>query len=105
MSKARILKKIICPNCGAEYLPCEIFYPRYIFGEYKYIPKDANGKILGDDSLFVANNSENYKCDYCNTTFTAFVNMTFSTNIISAVDFSHDYETVINTADVTLDEE
>ena len=26
------LEKIICPKCGREYLPAEIYYPNFFFG-------------------------------------------------------------------------
>ena len=31
---------IICPNCGAEYLPAEIFLPDSFLGKHKTINKN-----------------------------------------------------------------
>lgn len=58
------MKKIVCPNCGAEYFPQEIFIMS-CFNEHKIV-KDETGKIL--NTLEVDTN-ESYKCDYCNKTF------------------------------------
>ena len=54
--------KIVCPVCGREYLPEEIFVPC----KPKNIVRD-NGKILGytGDSF---NLKETYKCDGCDAT-------------------------------------
>ena len=60
------MNKVICPNCGAEYAPQEIF----LFNSFNNskIIKDEEGKIL--DNLDFDDN-ESYKCDYCNKTFFA----------------------------------
>ena len=58
------MKKIKCPDCGAEYLPAEIFYPDEFFGKPNSIEKDVYGKLLffnGNDM----NLTETYRCDYC----------------------------------------
>ena len=44
----RIVEKIqyiTCPNCGAEYLPCEIYYPNSFLGESRQVDK-VKGKIV-----------------------------------------------------------
>ena len=66
------MNKLVCPNCGAEYAPQEIF----LFNTFNVskIVKDENGKIL--DSLIFDDN-ESYRCDYCNKTFYAKMNIDF----------------------------
>ena len=56
-------KLIVCPNCGAEYSPFEVYVPSNYFYDYVPIDKDENGKILENlDFDF----NEDYQCDYCN---------------------------------------
>ena len=40
------LNIIICPNCGAEYLPAEIFLPDSFLGRPGVVDKDSSGKII-----------------------------------------------------------
>lgn len=59
--------KIICPICGAEYLPVEIFMPEEFFGRPTEIIRDPADKIeffLGKGM----NLNENYVCDSCGAT-------------------------------------
>ena len=74
------MKKIICPNCGAEYLPAEIFYPDSLVGEPKDIEKDMQGKILYFGGTTI-NPEEEYICDYCKRKMTVFANISFNTNV------------------------
>lgn len=66
------MNKIICPNCGAEYAPQEIFVMSN-FSNPRII-KDENGKILDDLSY---DKNEYYKCDYCDKTFYASMDISF----------------------------
>ncbi len=70
--------KIICPHCGAEYLPAEIFYPNHFLGKPKHITKDAFGKL----KFYVGNMdlNETYICDYCNTRLHVAAKVSFSVN-------------------------
>lgn len=70
------MNKIVCPNCGAEYAPQEIFILT-LFNN-KHIVKDEGGKILDDLAI---DDKEVYKCDYCNNTF--FVDMNIDFNVYS----------------------
>lgn len=55
---------IVCPYCGAEYLPAEIFYPDEFMGKPSRIEKDEKGKIqIAPNSDM--NLKESYVCDYC----------------------------------------
>lgn len=67
------MKKIICPNCGAEYAPQEIFLMN-TFNNTDII-KDEKGSILTDLSF---DDDEIYKCDYCNQTFHVTMNIEFN---------------------------
>ena len=57
-----------CPYCEAEYLPGEIFLPRYFLGEPKDVERDYAGKLLYYDGL-EQDLKESYTCDYCKETF------------------------------------
>ena len=70
------LPKIICPVCGQEYLPSEIFDPEAVFGKQYDITKSESGEIkfyLGDDPDL----EEEYICDSCNTKLKITMNMSF----------------------------
>lgn len=89
------MKKIICPNCGAEYLPVEIFIPQSFFGNIKDVERDEHGKIIefiGDDMDI----KESYKCDYCSKKFTIDTNVEFNVESSSA-SIDSTYTTKINT--------
>lgn len=60
---------IRCPECGTEYLPSEIFYPKYFFGKPLDIYKDEKGQILGINGTEM-DTVETYICDKCNHEFT-----------------------------------
>ena len=32
MKQDKKIELIICPHCGTEYLPAEIYYPKHFFG-------------------------------------------------------------------------
>lgn len=71
-------KKIICPKCGTQYLPGEIYLPKQFLGQPKYVERDFSGKILfadgGDMCL-----KETYMCDKCDTIFEVVANIQFNT--------------------------
>ena len=57
-------KVISCPVCGREYVPSEIFVPKYFMGTIKDKMLDENGKI----ELFNGTDmdlEETYICDGC----------------------------------------
>ena len=45
------VEKIVCPQCGMEYLPAEIYLPNYLLGKPTRIVRDENGKILDYDGI------------------------------------------------------
>ena len=79
-----------CPNCGAEYLPAELFLPSNFFNKPIFINKDSNGKIINqiDGEL---NLNENYICDYCNEQFDIISKIHFETKTVINENFSEDF--------------
>lgn len=57
-----------CPECGAQYLPAEIFYPKHFFGNPKDIYKDEKNEILGINGTEM-DTTESYVCDKCGKEF------------------------------------
>lgn len=76
---------ISCPKCGAEYLPCEVFYPKSFLGNAHNIVKGHRGEILSFDGDNM-DLSETYVCDFCGTKFKATAKVTFSTVDANAFD-------------------
>ena len=95
---------IRCPHCGAEYLPAEIFYPKYLLGMPSDIEKSTTGKITSYNGTSMCL-AEEYNCDFCNTTFIARASVSFSTRKVEEKSFNSDYKTKLSTAEFTLDEE
>lgn len=83
---------IICPNCGAEYLPAEIFLPDSFLGRPKTINKNSNGEIIYYNGETMSL-KEKYICDYCNKMFKVSAKIQFNTTINPATDFDEDYST------------
>ena len=89
------LPKIICPVCGQEYLPSEIFNPNAVFGKQYDIMKSESGEIkfyLGDDPDL----DEEYICDGCGTKLKIHMNMTFEVEQSEEKDFEEEYTTKID---------
>lgn len=94
---------IICPHCGYEYLPAEIFIPKYFFGHPEDIERTQDGKIdIYEGSSMCL--SEEYKCDNCNTTFNITADIKFKTKEEIATPFSTVYSSPI-VQKITLPEE
>ena len=93
--------KITCPNCGAEYLPSELFIPKNFFGGSRYVEKDISGKIVDDvkDMDLV----ETYRCDYCGLKFIVKATVNFKTEC-KAKGFG-DYSTKIDKPNLFMEEE
>ena len=49
--KTRKFEIIECPKCGYEYLPAEIFVPKYYFGTPENIERDEHGKIINYEGV------------------------------------------------------
>lgn len=72
--------KIICPECGAEYLPAEIYYPKDFFGNPHSITKDRYGKLQFFSGVNM-NLQESYVCDYCKRKMQITANVDFKAKI------------------------
>lgn len=105
MKTSNIANFIIeCPNCGAEYLPGEIFLPKTFLGEPKNIDKDEKGKIISFTGTNM-NTLENYVCDYCGTNFKVRATINMNARINVKHDFSKPYKVNINkVSDLILEE-
>lgn len=86
------LESIICPTCGMEYLPAEIYNPSAFFGKPKCIIRDDNNKIE-----HIIGNSidcrEQYICDNCDKPFSVIAKISFVSKVED--DFSDEHESII----------
>ena len=78
--KVCIMKKekldvIVCPTCGCEYLPAEIYLPNSFFGKPTNIEKTREGKVETFEGMTM-NPNESYICDHCGTHFNVKANIT-----------------------------
>lgn len=71
---------IKCPECGAEYLPAEIYYPNDFFGSPANISKDKLGKIQFFTGKSMTT-QETYVCDYCKRKMTVTATITFQAKV------------------------
>lgn len=82
--------KIKCPSCDCEYLPGEIYIPKYIIGAPRDVERDIAGNILGYDGL-VPDLDETFVCEKCGKTFKVHAQMTFTAEVDTKRDFSKTY--------------
>ena len=90
--------KIVCPVCGQEYQPVEVFIPDDFFGKPKDIIKKDNGKIdfiTGTDM----NMSESFVCENCGAHLKIDARLYFDIKVDDTNDFSKNYTTKINKPD------
>lgn len=85
---------IYCPNCGAEYLPAEIYLPNELLGKPSYITKDFEGKLIEFTGSSM-NTREIYICDKCDTKFRVTARFNFKSEAIDKESFNKDHETKI----------
>ena len=91
---SRKLTVIKCPVCGREYLPAEIFVPKYFFGSPEYIVRNDSGEIeeyIGT----TLDTAENYVCDKCNSSIKIEAKINFSVCVDESINFDTDYTTFI----------
>ncbi len=89
---------IVCPVCGTEYLPSEVYMPDSFFGKQKEIIRKPDGTInfyLGDDPDM----GEDFICDNCLTKLHIEANVSFNVTAESKEEFSEEYITPINKPD------
>lgn len=70
-------KFIICPNCGMEYMPGEIYFPKEFFGYQTNIIR-LDKKILTFDGPDM-NLEEEFICEGCNTKFRVNADISYTT--------------------------
>lgn len=87
------IQKIICPTCGAEYLPAEIFLPKSFFGRPTDIYRDSATHKIIDFAGSDMDLAETYCCDYCEAPFTIKAKVSFQTEKNERRNFSTDYTT------------
>lgn len=59
---------VVCPHCGAEYLPSEILMEDGLLGDVSNIVKTSNGRLVGYNGTPL-NIEDDYVCDYCSKPF------------------------------------
>lgn len=98
------INKVVCPKCGYEYTPSEIFYPEDILPDVGEVVRKEDGTIdfcTGKSDLEV----EEFTCDHCGCIFKATPELAVSTSIENTVEsFDDDYSTPIFKDRITLDE-
>lgn len=95
------ITKIVCPHCGCEYLPSEIFIPDTLLGKPKQIVKNVNGEIQYYDGIMPDNN-ESYVCDNCGKKFNVVAHVSYTTS--TDPEFQRTYVTKLFEPKLTLDE-
>ena len=93
--KVRKFEIIECPKCGYEYLPAEIFVPKYYFGIPENIERNEQGKIVSYDGTSV-DLFEKYTCDKCNTEFRVVSKLQLTTELTFPGSFNEEYITKID---------
>ena len=93
--KVRKFEIIECPKCNYEYLPAEIFIPKYYFGIPKDIIRDEKGELLSYEGSSV-DLFEKYKCDNCNTEFRVVSKLQLTTELEFPGSFDEEYITKLN---------
>ena len=86
--KKQKLNVIICPHCGREYLPSEIYIPKSFIGDARSIIRTNAGKI----DTFFGNSmdlNEEYTCDKCLEKFKINAKVSFYTKAVEP--FSEEY--------------
>lgn len=86
---------IICPVCGTEMHPAEVFIPNDFFGNPKEIVRDTTGKIefyTGNDMGLV----EEYICDGCNNTLNIEAKLSFDVSVKTKNFFEEEYTSTFN---------
>ena len=102
--KKSCIEKIICPTCGAEYLPCEIYINKYFIGNCKNIVKDKEGKIINYFGTPL-DLKEKYICDYCDKSFKVTTKVNFTAETDTKSDFTDDYTSNIYGQQLTFFED
>lgn len=90
--------KILCPYCGAEYMPQEIYIPSDFLPKVEDLVKDEKGKIVAKYE-HPMNTHEEYTCDHCGHRFQIDAKVEFITSDAVNHDFNFDYKSQLYTSD------
>lgn len=101
--KPRKFELIECPKCGAEYLPAEIFIPKFFVGKPAFIERDTCGKIVSYESSSM-DVQETYTCDKCNSSFKVTAKLVFTTEVDKLENFDEEYSTPLQKNVLFLEE-
>lgn len=82
---------IKCPECGWEYLPCEIYFPNYFLGKNKNILKTEDGEIDEVYGGIDQDLTETYSCDHCGKDFKVTATLDFTTELDQEANFNEDF--------------
>ena len=93
--RVRKFEIIECPHCGHEYLPSEIFIPKYFFGTPENIERNENGKLVSYEGTSV-DLFELYRCDSCDKEFRVVAKLQLTTEATFPGYFEEDYVTKID---------
>lgn len=101
--KKEKLDVIVCPNCGMEYLPAEIFLPDAFVGHPQNIEKDSLGKVCSFSGLS-SDTAEEYVCDGCKSLFRVSARVNYMTTIRDKFNFNTDHTTKLKKTTLSLKE-
>ena len=102
----RKFETISCPNCKYQYLPAEIYIPKYFFGKPYGIERNIAGQIVEFEGSSI-NQNEQYTCDQCGVEFKVSVKLTFQTSLPENKEddeFEHEYVTPIKSTQLFNEE-
>ena len=94
---------IVCPHCGREYLPAEIFVPNAFFGHPVDIDR-ISGKIETYEGRSM-DTKEEYRCDNCDAVFTVEAQVRFKVTEKVAKTFNETYVTPLYAKKLSLSED
>ena len=94
---------IVCPICGRQYVPAEIYYPNSFLGKPAQIDRNEKGEIefFNGKSMDL---TETYVCDKCSTRFKVTASINFTVEKISDNTFSEVYVAELFKDKIELDE-
>ena len=93
---------IVCPHCGYQYLPAEIYLPNSFLGKPEDITREG---MSGNIQYYFGTNmnlDEKYICDCCNQPFQIHAKVQFNTE---GIDFSKPHKTMIKKQSLFLNED
>lgn len=92
------VNKIVCPHCGYQYDPSEIYFPEELTGKAETIIRDPLGHIIYRDYKPENNPElvEHFICDHCGKAFKVSANITYTSSAEDEdKDFTEEYVSLI----------